>query len=257
MIKLLVLAGGQVFLSLVLLSYSSLPIQKSISNNKDNRPAVLGEEDTVAPATESALPPESPTPTTAEPVPEPPPAPTPAPTDQPAPSDSTSSPVDQPITSDNPVVQPRQPTVDQEPVQTTTAIVNPTDVSTNLESISPQSVAQVVGEEKKLSEITDPVAQTEVLLNFSGRKIEDVNNFLKSNDQVSVSFASQRFDDQIAKISDNLNVLTGPSATSLRKETARFCRRADLSLKSAQLMVPEGVEQDLEINRARCLNLSQ
>lgn len=141
--------------------------------------------------------------------------------------------------------------------QTTTAITNPTEVLANPEAISPQSVAEVSKEEQKLNQTTDPAAQTKVLLDFSKDKVADINNFIKSDDQASVNFASQRFDQQLTRISDNLNNLSGDKAKSLRSQVADFCRQTDLSLKSAQLMVPEEAEQDLEINRARCLNLSQ
>ncbi len=134
------------------------------------------------------------------------------------------------------------------------AVLNPEELTSSSESINPQAVDEVKKEEEVLDKINDPQKQTAQLLINSVDKIKDINQQIIKDDFASTNFASQRFNDQIDRALENINSLPKAQAQKLRVQLTKLCNQADLVLRNAELSVPEDLEQDLEINRSRCLS---
>lgn len=134
------------------------------------------------------------------------------------------------------------------------AVLNPEELTSSSESINPQAIDEVKKEEAVLDKIADPEKQTAQLLINSVDKIKDINQEIIKDDFASTNFASQRFNDQIDRALENINSLPKAQAQKLQVQLTKLCNQADLVLRNAELSVPEDLEQDLEINRGRCLN---
>ncbi len=141
----------------------------------------------------------------------------------------------------------------QQTISQTQAVLNPEELTSSPESINPKSVDEAKKEEETLNQITDPKKQTAQLIINSVDKIKDINENIIKADFSTANFASQRFNDQINRALDNLQSLPTSQANLLKSQVITFCNQADLILRNAQLSVPEDLEQDLEINRAKCL----
>lgn len=176
-------------------------------------------------------------------------SPTPA---QPNPSEST-TPTATPEQS-SPTPQPSINPQEVSPIQTA-AVLNPQEVLNSLEALSPQAIDEAKKEEAQISQTTDPSDQTKLLINFTADKVKDISTSIKNDDFSSTNFASQRFNENIDRAYDNLQKLPPAQSLQLQRQLAGFCAQADFVLRSAELSVPEEVEQDLEINRAKCLSL--
>ncbi len=147
-------------------------------------------------------------------------------------------------------------TVEATAIQTA-AVLNPTDLLNSAEEVSKQSIDEAKTEESKITEMKDPVEQSKVLVDFATDKVRDISTFIKSDDFASTNFASQRFNDHLDRVVDNINNLPPEKARKVTKQLTNFCNQADSILRSAQLSVPEEEEQDIEINRAKCLEFTK
>lgn len=139
----------------------------------------------------------------------------------------------------------------------TAAVLDQNDLLNTPENINTQSIDEAEKEEDTISQTTDPEDQTKLLINFAVDKVKDINNFIETDDFASTNFASQRLNAQIDKAMENLANLTPAKAKQLQKQLANFCSQADYILKTVELSVPEDAEQDIEINRAKCMDITQ
>ncbi len=264
-------------LTAILIVNSSLPL-KNLSSKKAQISKVLGikiaqvDDQSVSNPTDNSADQTQPTPDNTQP-------PQTEITTQP--SENTTSPTEQSITpysftADNPslfsdqlnpngpaptasdTISVEQPSLNQEAsAGQTAAVLNPSDVLNSMEEISQQSQQEVAKEEQQINQTTDIADQTKLLINFSIDKIKDINDSIKSDDFATTNFASQRFNYNLDRAINNLQNLPVAQAKLLQKQLTNLCNQADFILKSAELSVPEEAEQDLEINRAKCLNLSR
>ncbi len=156
----------------------------------------------------------------------------------------------QPTSSEQPSPQPEQL---QKSAQDNMAVLNTDEIVSSSEGINQQSVDEVKKEDQMLSQITDPAKQTAQLITFSADKVKDIHENIIKDDFSTTNFASQRFNDILGQAVKSLDQLTPKQAQDLKSKLNNFCNQADMVLRTAQLSVPEGMEQDLEINRANCL----
>lgn len=132
-------------------------------------------------------------------------------------------------------------------------VTNSEDLVSAPEGISSQAENKADQEDKSLENVT-PQQESSLLINYASDKISDINANIKTNDYSTASFLTQRLNDQINQTQNIIN--TNSSAAPLAKQNLiKFCDKADLVLKTEQLAVPEELEQDIEIARAKCLNL--
>lgn len=188
------------------------------------------------------------------------------------PTDAESQTSSEQPTSIETTIQPTNPQVGNESSQTnqetetvptpiesypnqTASVLDPNDLLNSVENINQQSIDEAKKEEDQISQTADPADQTKLLINFAADKVKDVNNSIKNDDFASTNFASQRFNEQIDQAVDNLQNLPPEKSRQLQKQLVNFCSQTDYVLKTAELSVPEEAEQDLEINRAKCLSL--
>ncbi len=166
---------------------------------------------------------------------------------QPNPSENVS-----PATSFEPSATPAETYANQ-----IASVLNPSDFLNSQESINQQAIDEAKTEDEQIRQVSDPGEQTKLLISFAVDKVKDINNSIKNDDFASTNFASQRFDADIDRAVANLQNLPPDQSKQLKKQLINFCTQADFILRSAELSVPEEVEQDLEINRAKCLNIGQ
>lgn len=192
--------------------------------------------------------------TTTEPVP----APTePAPTDTtPLPTQTPPQPESSP-TATTPSAPEIGTTPQETPEQSASAsadlpILNADEFASNpSQQIDIGSQVEVSKEEQQLDQITNPALKAAALTTFASDKISDIDRFTKTSDFNSTSFASQRLSDQI----DQLKAISSeiPTSQEIRQKLSDLCQQTNTTLRTNQEIVPEELEQDLEITRGQCL----
>ncbi len=139
----------------------------------------------------------------------------------------------------------------------TASVLNPTDTINSLEGIKEQAVQEALKEEETIAAATNPIDQTKLSIDYAQDKVRDINDALKTDDFASLNFASQRFNQNLDRAVEKLDLVSPAESGKLKKQLSNFCDQADLVLRYSELAVPEEVEQDLEINRGRCLAVTQ
>ncbi len=142
--------------------------------------------------------------------------------------------------------------VDFTPNQTT-ALLAPEDILSNPEVVNEVQQEKVKNEEDKISQESSPSGKVQLLLNFAQDKVTDLNQSLLTDDFATANFAALRLNDQVRQAAENVNV--AQQAQDLKIQLKTFCKKADFTLRSTELIVPQDSEQDLEIARGTCLSL--
>lgn len=138
----------------------------------------------------------------------------------------------------------------------TQAVLAPDELIKSPEHINNTSLEEVKKEDTQLNQTTDPQQQNKLLVNFATDKVKDMNNFAKADDFTSTNFAAQRFNEQMDKAISNLEKVPPKDQALVKKQLVNFCSQADQVLRTVGLSVPEEGEQDLEIARGQCQELS-
>lgn len=129
------------------------------------------------------------------------------------------------------------------------AIVNPDTAVSNLSDIGNQTIQQAQQQDSEISASQPPQQQTQMLLQSAKENVITINDVVQQNAYATESFLAQRVTDEISKaIATSQNA---PSAKTL-SDVQLFCKQADLSLRTEQLLVPQDLEQDIEIARGLC-----
>jgi len=204
---------------------------------------VLGTHN-LAQAEESPIP----TPEAESPAPEASPAPPAESSTAPAPAEQTPELV---AASPTPELNPIEASVNQ-----TQAVLSPDDLINSSENINNQSITEAKKEDEQVAQTTDPVTQSQLLINFAADKVKDMSRFTKADDFASANFAAQRFNDQMDQAISNLDKVPPQQQGQLKAKLVNFCDQADLTLRTVQLSVPEQSEPDVEIARGQCGELS-
>ncbi len=140
-------------------------------------------------------------------------------------------------------------TVDFTPSQTM-ALLAPLDTLSNPDALSANIGEKTQDEENQIGKQPAGEERARLLLAFAQDKIADLNQSLANNDFAQANFSALRLSDQVQQAS--LNALSSPSVTIQLKT---LCKKADFTLRWAELVVPEVSEQDFEIGRGICLGI--
>lgn len=245
---------------------------RKIAQAEDNSPAPEPPQ-TPAPASTPSSPESSPASPESSPAPAPassvPTASSPATSDQTPAATPNQSPSEQttqttpeqiPSPSETPGLQENSSPVPQSSNETsasqTQAVLAPDELIKSPENINNTSLEEVKKEDTQLNQTTDPQQQNKLLVNFATDKVKDINNFAKADDFTSTNFAAQRFNEQMDKAISNLEKVPPKDQALVKKQLVNFCSQADQVLRTVGLSVPEEGEQDLEIARGQCQELS-
>jgi len=109
-------------------------------------------------------------------------------------------------------------------------------------------------EDEQLRQATTPQEIAILSIDFAKNSIKQIETHLRSDDFSTTSFVAQRLSDQIDNARNQAQKKEG-GAFSQRLKT--FCLQADILLRSQQLVVPENNEQDFEIIRGKCLDITK
>jgi len=128
----------------------------------------------------------------------------------------------------------------------------------NLASVLTQeTVNEVTQEEQQLEKATTPEEQTAVLVQNANSNVQLLETNLKKNDFDDVSFNAVRLNDQIDRALDTIQQLPPAQAAELRTKIETVCKNTEDVLRPEQLVVPEDVEESLEITRGTCMAIQQ
>lgn len=136
---------------------------------------------------------------------------------------------------------------------TTLTIVNPDSVIANPQEIDTEVVHTTQQQDQVLQQPHTQQQEENTLLSFAKNSVITINNSLGHDDLSTTSYLTQRLNDQIDKSEQNLEKSPPSRYNSERQALRTFCKQADLALKTEQLSVPEDMEEDVIIARAKCL----
>lgn len=138
-----------------------------------------------------------------------------------------------------------------------TATINADDTQyLNVQPISDEFVEKSKLEQGALAQAVDPESQTSLLIQYATDKADDLNTLIEKNDLGTTNFVTQRLNDQLDGIIQNLDKISETEyASTLREKAAQLNEVIDPVLRADQLIVPETLEQDLEIARGKLLFL--
>lgn len=133
------------------------------------------------------------------------------------------------------------------------AVTNQDSLIANPQEISDSATQTAKQEDLTLTPSQAPQQKENNLITFAGNNIASLDNSLRQNDFSTSSFLTQRLSDQIDQTQQVLHTVSQADYTADKEKLAAFCKQADLTLKTQQLVVPEDMEQDIVIARAKCL----
>lgn len=145
----------------------------------------------------------------------------------------------------------------EEPVvsQASSTILNSSDIIGGpAEEVDEKTVENAQKQDEEIEKAKDPVQAGSLSIDFAKDSVKEAENHIRSDDFSTTSFVVQRISEQI----DTASFQTQKTGSAkLSGELSSLCRQTDLVLKSQQLVVPEEGEQDFEIVRGKCLNITQ
>jgi hypothetical protein len=194
--------------------------------------------------------------------------PTDTPSNTDAPPPDTPEPTFEPTSTDSADIGSPEPTVEEtaspmeSPIEfvnpaNTAAVINPDSVINTTQNLTQDTIDQVSQEETSINNETDPIAQTQILLDLGTNNVEALNDSIKMSNWSSVNFTTQRLNDVIDRASDNSNKAGSLENLALRQQISDLCETSDPILRVYALTVPQDLEQDIEIGRGKCLKLQQ
>jgi len=134
-------------------------------------------------------------------------------------------------------------------------VTTPELTITDVARIDAEVIEKVRIEDTQLSDAQTPEAKTDLLINFANESVDDVNTSLEKNNFSGVNFLVQRLDDQITNALSQLEQAAPDQQPALQAKIQKFSQVADSEIRTQQLVVPEELEQDMEIARGRLLLL--
>ncbi len=136
-------------------------------------------------------------------------------------------------------------------------VTAPEEALADVSHIDTETIEKARIEDNQLANTEAPEAKTELLINFANESVDDVNTSLEKNNFSGVNFIVQRLDDQITNALNQLEQVAPDQQLALQAKIQKFSQLADSELRNQQLVVPEELEQDMEIVRGRLLLLQR
>ncbi|GEM_PF-1981014 len=138
-----------------------------------------------------------------------------------------------------------------------TAQIQESSSFTNPETISPRIIEKADVEESSLAAAASPQEEAAMLIQFADEKVNEVASSLQANDFGSSEYLLQRMNTQVDDALTTIGSMAPEESVSLKQQIADFAQKAEPEFRAAQLTVPEGMEQDFEIARAKFLNIGE
>lgn len=126
---------------------------------------------------------------------------------------------------------------------------------TNVDNIAPTEINKAQSEDAQLAQATTPEENASLLIDQVGNKTEDVSNLTENSDFTTTTFVTQRVDNQIDQALTEIGGLSPEAGAPLREKLVQLSETAEPIFRSEQLVVPDNLEQDLEIIRGKLLNI--
>lgn len=138
-----------------------------------------------------------------------------------------------------------------------TVALNASELTTSPDYISANTVQEMQNEDQVLNSQTTPEDQTAKLLQFSQDKVQAINKLSNSDNFASADFVTQRLNDQIDQIEENLKRLPQGQIIIAKTRLENICQFADPILRTSETSAPDELEQDMEITRGNCSSINQ
>jgi len=127
-------------------------------------------------------------------------------------------------------------------------------VSGPAENVNEKVQEKAASQDQKLENVKTPEEKTTLSIDFAKDSVKEIEQQIKNNDFSTTVFVVQRLSNQIDTALQNSQVSS--NSKSIQSLT-KFCNQAEVSLRTQLLTVPGEAEQDFEIARAKCLNITQ
>lgn len=132
--------------------------------------------------------------------------------------------------------------------------VNGNTVISSAEHVNEQALQTAQKENIDIAQIQNPSEQTTKILSVAKEKIMDMNQTITHGDFATTSFLTQRLTNQISSAKVNIQKVSSDQQHIVQQRIQSFCKQADLGLQTQQLVVPEALEQDIEVVRGLCIS---
>jgi len=137
----------------------------------------------------------------------------------------------------------------QVPVVDDTAITA-NDTVSSTETITSDVTSQAERNDKIIDSATSPDEKSADILTSEQEDTSLLKTSIQNNNFSSASFLTQRLITNLQTLQSTLPSTTNQSA--LQNQLTTFCDQNDSQLRTQQLVVPENMEQDIEIARSLC-----
>ncbi len=142
-----------------------------------------------------------------------------------------------------------QPSQDQ---TVSSQVLSPQESIVNAEP-SAEIVQKSQIEETNLVAAQTPQDQENLLVQYATEKVDDIANSLTKTDFATTDFVAQRLNAQIDSVLNTFQQIPLEDQAAFKEKIQQFSATAETELRGQQLVVPEGLEQDLEIARGKLL----
>ncbi len=130
-------------------------------------------------------------------------------------------------------------------------------VATPSDKLSEQTVTEVTQQNEQLDNAKTPQDQASLLVQFETSNVQNLNTNLKNNKFDDLAFNAERLSYQIDKTIDAIQSLNQTQSQEFRNKIDTICKNANYLLRPGELLVPEGLEQTIEITRGKCFNFEK
>ncbi len=139
--------------------------------------------------------------------------------------------------------------------QASITVLNSADiVGGPAEIVDEKTVAMTQKQDEQIAKANTPAEAAGLSIDFAKDSIKEVENHIRVDNFSTISFVTQRLSNHIDTALEQSQKV---GSTKLSNQLKSFCKQADLLIRSQQLVVPEQGEQDFEIIRGKCLDITQ
>jgi hypothetical protein len=132
------------------------------------------------------------------------------------------------------------------------ATLAPSSESVVAVPVSEAAVQTAVAEDTQIAQAATPAQQQALTVNFAQQKIDSISTLAVKKDFATTDFVVNRLDHQVDALLANPQAAADPV---VQQQVQVFKQKAETNLRSNQLIVTEGSEEDMEIVRAKLMSL--
>lgn len=120
-----------------------------------------------------------------------------------------------------------------------------------------QTINEVQNENEQLDNAKTPQEQANLLVQFEANNVQTLNTNMNTNKFDDVAFTAEKLSYQIDKTIDIIQNLNPKDAQEFRNKIDTICKNTEYLLRPGELVVPESLEQTLEVTRGKCFNFEK